>query len=147
MTIILNFYCNSFEGIEGTVDIATICGTTGPILGGGGVSTESPTASPTLTDEPTENRNRRDLFQEDEQDEEDEPTENKNNGRDLSQEDEQDEDEEEEDLDDNGNRRLQDGFALSLGNQQVLTDVGDIKLGLIVQTISIHANMPLPVAP
>ena len=126
MTIILNFYCNSFEGIEGTVDIATICGTTGPILGGGGVSTESPTASPTLTDEPTEN---------------------KNNGRDLSQEDEQDEDEEEEDLDDNGNRRLQDGFALSLGNQQVLTDVGDNKLGLIVQTISIHANMPLPVAP
>jgi len=31
-TIYSNFIRKSFEGIEGTVDIATICGTTGPIL-------------------------------------------------------------------------------------------------------------------
>ncbi|OEU18201.1 hypothetical protein FRACYDRAFT_236472 [Fragilariopsis cylindrus CCMP1102] len=47
------------------------------------ITTESPTASPTLTDEPTVNRNRRDLSQEDEQQEEE-------NTRDLQRVDEDD---------------------------------------------------------
>ncbi|OEU21578.1 hypothetical protein FRACYDRAFT_235204 [Fragilariopsis cylindrus CCMP1102] len=79
----------SFEGIEGTVDIATICGTTGQTL---------------LV---------KDL-------------------RHLSQE----KDKEEEvrrPIDDSGDRRLQ-------------VETG-IRLGLIVQSISVNANMPLPVAP
>jgi len=62
----------SFEGIEGTVDIATICGTTGPILS----------------------------------------------------------------VDKDVGRRLEPGMMF---NQN--------RLGLIVQTISIKSNMPLPVAP
>ena len=71
------------------MDIATICGTTGPII---------------FAD-----------FRE----------------RDLSQE----EEEVRLPIDDNGDRRLQ------------FDTFGDIKLGLIVQTISINSNMPLPVAP
>merc|ERR1712166_508742 len=47
------------------------------------ITTESPTSSPTLTDEPTENRNNRDLSQEDEQQEEE-------NTRDLQRVDEDD---------------------------------------------------------
>ena len=64
------FFLKSFEGIEGTVDIATICGTTGPIIG-----IETRRESSTLTQSST------------------------------------------------------------------------LKFGLIVQTISINANMPLPAAP
>ena len=69
------FLYQSFEGIEGTVDIATICGTTGPTI---------------LEDLTSPCRD----------------------------------------------RRLQEPQT-----------VGDIKLGLIVQTISINSNMPLPIAP
>jgi len=47
------------------------------------ITTESPTASPTLTDEPTVNRNRRDLSQEDKQQQEE-------NTRDLQRVDEDD---------------------------------------------------------
>ena len=47
------------------------------------ITTESPTSSPTLTDEPTENRNNRDLSQEDEQQQEE-------NTRDLQRVDEDD---------------------------------------------------------
>jgi len=72
LSILLTFYLKissvSFEGIEGTVDIATICGSTGPII---------------------------------------------ENAR---------------------NRRLE-------------TMSGQVKIGFIVQTISVNANMPLPVAP
>ena len=74
------------------MDIATICGTTGPIF--------------ILDPRPT---------------------------RDLSQEEEE---EVRRPIDDNGDRRLQEPQT-----------VGDIKLGLIVQTISINSNMPLPIAP
>ncbi|OEU06572.1 hypothetical protein FRACYDRAFT_254245 [Fragilariopsis cylindrus CCMP1102] len=83
----------SFEGIEGTVDIATICGTTGPII---------------LPDV---------------------------RKRDLSQEEEEEEGEVRLPIDDNGDRRLQ------------IETLGVTKLGLIVQTISINSNMPLPIAP
>ena len=86
------FLYYSFEGIEGTVDIATICGTTGPII---------------LLDP----SRKRDLSQEEEEEEVRLP------------------------IDDNGDRHLQDDT------------LGDIKLGLIVQTISIYSNMPLPIAP
>ena len=73
------------------MDIATICGTTGPTV---------------LLD-----IRKRDLSQEEEEEEVRRP------------------------IDDNGDRRLQ------------FDTFGDIKLGLIVQTISINSNMPLPVAP
>ncbi|OEU19592.1 hypothetical protein FRACYDRAFT_235651 [Fragilariopsis cylindrus CCMP1102] len=78
----------SFEGIEGTVDIATICGTTGLTI---------------LIGCNNCGRRKRSLSQVEEEDSED--------------------------------RRLQEGV------------IGDFKLGLIVQSISINANMPLPVAP
>ena len=74
------------------MDIATICGTTGPIL-----------ISPDFLRK-----------------------------RDLSQEEEE---VVRRPIDDNGDRRLQ------------IETLGDIKLGLIVQTISINSNMPLPIAP
>ena len=73
------------------MDIATICGTTGPTV---------------LLD-----IRKRDLSQEEEEEEVRRP------------------------IDDNGDRRLK------------FDTFGDIKLGLIVQTISIDSNMPLPVAP
>ena len=70
------------------MDIATICGTTGPIID-------------------VDFTSRRDLSQEEE--------------------------EVRRPIDDNGDRRLQIDFFT--------------KLGLIVQTISINSNMPLPIAP